>query len=675
MSDDLKLLVEWSSPWQEFVSAIRPAMAKSPEPLAGEAPTGLVPYRNMLLSWGVEAILLLAAIVLPARLASLRPTLPPPLPKYDVIYFSGDELPQTEDLGGAQTGRSGHAGGKQGHHRTQSIRVARAEPIRDTVVDAPKLNLPQSNSAVANLLAYKPVPGPAPAEGLKPSRQSPSLAATPVAPTPQINRDKMRQGPALAVQVIPPTPSGLQRDIFSVRIPGSQAVAVVPPPVSAPERITNLNAKLTLPPPSVIAPPPTQVVREIRPGPGFGAGELQKQVVPPPVQLGNASSADRRSSGGLGPANVVPPPVQLIGAANGRGAVASLGNPGAVPPPVQIGGGSLQMPSNGGLGGGTAVVPPPPTVSGSGSASGLGRGNRGAGLGGPLDAGAVTAPPSNTGGNTAGSGIVVSNQPGSKLGVPGAGGAGSLSLAPSGGPNPGIGGPGNGSGIAQGSGPGSGLSHDGSGSASAGPGHGADTVARFGTSPYPGSGGAGTGTVGKPPLPGVSVHGGTDVITLPSFGGADGVSVSAPGRSTRMKGQDGPSITIVGSSRSGGALNLYGSLKGDKVYTIYIDTALGTAVMEYADPTSALHPYADDLTAPQPVRADLPANLKPSRLVITCTLDRSGLLRNPRVLQRGGDEMTTRVLAALNSWKFRPVLRGTQPVEVTAILGFNIDTR
>ena len=63
----------------------------------------------------------------------------------------------------------------------------------------------------------------------------------------------------------------------------------------------------------------------------------------------------------------------------------------------------------------------------------------------------------------------------------------------------------------------------------------------------------------------------------------------------------------MGTSRSGGALNLYGKLKGEKVYTIYIDTWLGTAVMEYADPASAAHPYAEDLVAPEPMRAELPA--------------------------------------------------------------------
>ena len=169
------------------------------------------------------------------------------------------------------------------------------------------------------------------------------------------------------------------------------------------------------------------------------------------------------------------------------------------------------------------------------------------------------------------------------------------------------------------------------------------------------------------------MHGGNNVITLPSFG-ADGNSPSVPGRSLQAKANEGPDIMVVGSSRSGGALNRYGELKGDKVYTIYIDTTLGTAIMQFADPASTLHPYADDLTAPQPVRANLPPNLKPSRLLISCVLDRSGLLRNPKVLE-GNGEMNSRVLAALSSWKFRPAFHGDQPVEVTAILGFDIDTR
>ena len=700
MNDELKLLVEWSSPWQEFVTAIRPALARSPEALAGEARTGLVPYRGMFASWIVEAALLALAIMLSEAIGRLRPYEPPSLPKYDVIYFSGEELPRAQDAGGAQAGRSGRAGGHEAHHRTQTIRVARGDSLREKVVDAPKLKLPQSDSAVANLLAFKPIPGPAPAEGLKSSlrvpaiteaavapapdvrndkaQRAPMLNANVIPPTPEAQRDKMRSTPSLNAAIVPPSPGAPRRDIF-VPIPGSQAVAVIPPPVSAPEQATNQHPRLTLPAPSVIAPPPTQIAREINPrGPGFGAGTLQNQIVPPPASMADASPA-HHAFGGLGNAAVVPPPVQLNGAATGTRAVAGLGNADVVPPPVQVGGGSLPHPTMQGLGGGPAVVPPPPAVSGGGSLSGLGRGNRGGGLGGPMDAGSVTAPPNNTGGSGRGTGVVVSSQPGSKIGMPGNGGAGSLAMSPSGGDKPGLGGSGGGSSIGRGAGPGSGLSGEGTGAAKAdatkdGTGRGSEILARGGTSPYPGPGGAGSGTTGKPPMPGVSVNGGSNIVTLPSFG-ADGAGPNIIARSSASKDHEGPGITVVGSARSGGAFNFYGKLIGDKNYTIYIDTVLGTAVMQYADPSSAAHPYAEDLVAPQPMRSDLPANLKPSRLVIACILDRSGTLRNLQVLEPAGREMTSKVLAALNSWKFRPVFRGDQPVEVNAILGFAIDTR
>jgi hypothetical protein len=37
--------------------------------------------------------------------------------------------------------------------------------------------------------------------------------------------------------------------------------------------------------------------------------------------------------------------------------------------------------------------------------------------------------------------------------------------------------------------------------------------------------------------------------------------------------------------------------------------------------------------------------------------------------------MTAKLLAALHSWKFSPAMRGALPVELNAILGFNIDTQ
>jgi len=672
MNDAPKLLVEWSSPWQEFRSAIRPALQRSAEPLGGEAPVGLFPYRQMLASWVLETAVLIIAIVLPAKLASMQPYQPPPMPKYDVIYFSGDELPRTEDAGGAQSGRSGRAGGHHAYHRTQTIRVARGDTPRQQVVDAPKLNLPRSDSAVANLLAFKSIPGPAPSEGLSSNRRAMATTQTVIPPSPEVQAEKLRAAPAMTATVVPPSPNAAtQRDLASMRVPGSQSLAVIPPPVSAPEQVTNLHPKLTLPASSVIAPPPTAIARDFKSnGPGFGPGDFQKQVIPPPAQVVGVSS-EPHSFGGTGNAAVVPPPVQVNGASNGTQLIASLTPSSIVPPPAQVGAGSGRRQGTSGLGEGSAMVPPPPGVSSGGGLSGMGSGRRGGGFGGPGDVGDVAAPPSNAGGGN-GTGIVVSSQPGSKVGVPGNGGAGALAMSPSGGSTPGLGGSGGGSGIGRGNGPGSGFSGEGSGAGKEGTGRGSDPTAHGGISPYPGPGGAGNGTAGKPAMPGVFVQGGANTITLPSFG-VNGNQPSDPAHASPT-GKDGPAITIVASSRSGGAFNFYGKLKGDKVYTIYLDTVLGTAVLQYSDPASTQHPYGQDLTAPRPLRTDLPAGLPRARLVIACVLTQTGLIRNPQVLEPGPAVMTSRVLAALSKWKFGAASRGDQPIEVNAILGFNIDT-
>src|SRR6267378_4945541 len=201
-----RLLVEWSSPWEEFKSALRPALARSPKALAGEAPIGMFPYRGMLACWLLECLLLIALIVLPEHFATLQVATPPTRPQWDVIYYSGDELPQTQDRGGAQSGKSGRAGGQQAHHRTQTIRVARGDKPSEKVADAPKVNLPHSDSAVANLLAFKPNPGPPPAEGLRSSLIAPTLPAmtmSAVPPSPELNSSATRSSSTLTSKVIP----------------------------------------------------------------------------------------------------------------------------------------------------------------------------------------------------------------------------------------------------------------------------------------------------------------------------------------------------------------------------------------------------------------------------------------------------------------------------------------
>jgi hypothetical protein len=700
-----RLLVEWSSPWEEFKSAWRPALTRSPKRLAGEAPVGMFPYRGMLACWLLECLLLIAVIVLPERFVSLELPLPPSHPQRDVIYYSGNELPQTQDRGGAQAGKSGRAGGRQAHHPTQTIRVARGDQPRETVVDAPKLNLPHSDSAVANLLAFKPNPGPPPAEGLRSSliapvlpamspvppapevnssasrnpsslapsvippapevsrsskRATPSLNAEIVPPAPNVARDQMRSANSLAPNVIAPAPREAQRDLASSRVPLTQTVDVVAPPVSAPPRDVSSTAKLSLPAPAIVAPPPSQVSRDLNSWGSSATGDVRANPVPPPPSAsgggGSSGRLGRNGAGGLG-TQVVPPPAS-IGGQDGRGSGSGRGSQAA-----------------GTLLGSAEVVPPPPGLGGGKALSGSGRGNKGTGAGGPLDLGTAVTPPSK-GGNAAGSGVIVSSQPGSQPGLPNSAGGGAIAMSPGGTAKSGLGGSGGGSGIGKGNGPGSGLHGEGTGAGkdNAGAGRGSDPNAQGGISQYPGTGGAGNGTAGSPAMPGVSIEGGTTTITLPSFGAPGGdAPATGPGHSS-VNDHKRSGVTVIATSRSGGVLPYYGLLKGDN-YSIYIETSVGTAVMQYSDPASATHPSRQGLSEPEPLRKDLPEGLRSTRVVFSCTLDRTGVLKDLRVLDPGAAETTSKLLAALPKWKFRPAFRGDDPVEVTAIIGFGIDTR
>ena len=246
-------------------------------------------------------------------------------------------------------------------------------------------------------------------------------------------------------------------------------------------------------------------------------------------------------------------------------------------------------------------------------------------------------------------------------------------MSPAGGDKPGLGGSGGGTSIGHGEGPGSGLTGAGPGAGKTGTGVGSEPDAHGGISPTPGPGGAGSAPTGSPTVPGVDVRGGsTNAVYLPSFGSDGSNDPTLPARSS-VKKQEGPSITVSATSRSGGGFDFYGKLPGDN-YTVYVDSEIGTAVMQFAEANSAAHHQAGSIVGPQGLRTHLPADLPHARVVIKCTLDTSGNLTNLQVLEPGPAAMTAKIMAALPSWKFRPAMRGQQPVEVNAILGFNIDT-
>jgi hypothetical protein len=814
-----RLLVEWSSPWDEFVTSIRPALSRSTARLAGEAPFGLIPYRIMLAACALELFLIFCAVIVPTKLAQLHPYIAPRLATHDIIYYSGDELPRTEDLGGTHAGPEGRAGGTEAHHRTQTIKVARGGSMVEKVLDAPRLKLAPSPSAVANLLAIRPDAGPPPTEGMRSSRAvpnlpssvvapvpsltsdfsraavapgsvippapsvsrdrvliAPALNSTVIAPAPTVSSDRARSTPALATSVIPPAPeaprdrtlvaprldtrivapapslsrdssrdqarsapvlnssivppapAAVSRDVSRSRVQMANA-AVVPPPVSAPERQSARNPKLAMPAPSVVAPPPsTDMSQDLHRLASGSAPDLAKSVVPPPPAPAASTSymssllarvfgstpvvappptvtggSSSRAVGSLA-TNVVPPPPAVsgnsdssTGARTGAGPVALARS--VVPPPPSVGLSGTRAPVTA-TAGAARVVPPPPAVPGAGptrenplSASagraltpsvvpppptlangngGLssGRGASGAGLGAPLDAGTVIARPA-SGGSGVDASVVISKDPGPKVGLPANARAGSLAMSPAGGDKPGVGGTGGGSGLVAGEGPGSAINGAGVGGGKTGTGHGSDPAAKAGISPTPGPGGAGSATRGTPAVPGVSVTGGSSIVTVDFGSGIGSGDPNLPGRSS-VKDQHKLGVSVQSTASSGGAFDFYHLLPAATSHDVYLGTS-PPAVLRYSEPAPT-QGASGALSVPEEIHTDLPAGLPRSRLVISCVLDASGNLKNLRVLEAGPADMTAKVMAALPSWKFIPVMIGSQPVEVNAILGFNIDT-
>ncbi len=132
-------------------------------------------------------------------------------------------------------------------------------------------------------------------------------------------------------------------------------------------------------------------------------------------------------------------------------------------------------------------------------------------------------------------------------------------------------------------------------------------------------------------------------------------------------------VDVVATASSGGAFEPYKNLLHGEKHTMYPETSssLGAAAMEYAEVSTTGRGV---FTPPQSIRTNLPEGLPQAHMVVACTLDASGNLKNVRVLEAGPAEMTAKVVAALRGWKFQPAMRGNQPVEVTAILGFGVNT-
>jgi hypothetical protein len=163
-----------------------------------------------------------------------------------------------------------------------------------------------------------------------------------------------------------------------------------------------------------------------------------------------------------------------------------------------------------------------------------------------------------------------------------------------------------------------------------------------------------------------------NVITIPSFGSGSAIPSAAtiPPLGPRRP----PAVVVIATSRAGGGLNAYGALRGSRVYTTYIDTPIGTAVLQYSDPAS--HPgFETDLTPPEPLSTQLPPELRSLHVVVKFMMDKLGNLRDLRLLESESPDSAALFLRALRQWQFRPALKANVAIDVEAILGFGITTR
>jgi hypothetical protein len=248
--------------------------------------------------------------------------------------------------------------------------------------------------------------------------------------------------------------------------------------------------------------------------------------------------------------------------------------------------------------------------------------------------------------------LVVSPKPGDVVGAPADGASGSVAMSPKVHAEAGAGGEKGGLGTARGTGPGSAASGPG-------PSHGDSAAGADGASL-----GAGQGASA---IPGVTIRGG--VNALDSFGPkAVAGDKQSPATSTPVR--KAAPITVIATSRSGGGLYAYGMFKNRIVYTVYLAAKGGQVVLQFAG-QEASTASSTSLTPPDPI-SELPLGQTGAGVLLSCVLDATGHLQNVRSIQ---GEMPHALEEALRQWRFHPVLNGTRPVSVDALIGIGMGVR
>jgi hypothetical protein len=637
MSSGPSLLLDWEPRWQGFKSSFAPALHHSGPKLGVECDGAAITPRGFSTSLALHFIAL-TAILLSPKVTRPNVVLIENYTPTEITYYSGAYLPQMKDAAGVSAGSSGRKGGSQGFHPLQVIRVSRATAAVDKNIDAPNIH-PSDKSELANLVALTSAAAPAPpTEAIRQQLRLTRQLAVPVPEVvqPAVENPKMKMSetriPSISPQVVQPTIDNqqLQSKLGPIRMATTSQQVAQPAPDQI-RRDTLSISKLVLPQSDIV--PPAPETAKLRLPRDLPIQELASAAVPPPPSVEQISHDAQAAQFADTQISAVQPAPALGQLSSSHDLPSQFSEFKSVGMPAEI------------AGGGATGRKPEAAPLGSGEGTG--------------------------GGDQKIQAVVISANPGNDLGATSKTDNGSIAMSPKGAGVKGLGGSGGGTGNAKGPGSGSGASGAGPGAAAAGVGAGIDPNAKNGISNKSGPGGTGDGGTHSVTPSGITIAGGS--VTLPAFGPANVPVTSSPGKV--LGPRHAPSITVVGSASSGGALKRYGELKGGKIYTIYIQTRLGTAVLEFAEQPSSVQHFEADLTAPEPMESEIPADVQNSRVVVACVIGPDGVLRNFRVLESAATDMSAKILTALQGWRFRPVLRGDQAIAVDAILGFDIDTR
>jgi len=220
-------------------------------------------------------------------------------------------------------------------------------------------------------------------------------------------------------------------------------------------------------------------------------------------------------------------------------------------------------------------------------------------------------------------------------------------------------------------------------------GNGAGGDASTGLGPGDKGGGGGSSAVANSVAGGnVSISGGANGNkdgVLPSFYAAAMVYPVAP------PGPRRPGVVVTAGPTGGGGLQVYGVLKGGKIYTVYLpmpgknwilqycmhDTPAASPVLQSNSlelrldsgivPPSAVEQF--DFHRPPGAQSD--ASRK-GTIILQGVIREDGSVGELKVLQGLSEAVDQAALAAFSRWKFRPAQRSNKPIAVEILVGIPV---